>query len=191
MLPTTFGAWVQNWTEIQRRGGAVGDFTSSYDEATFVPTYRTSVPFKCYNPVDMQIQRMSCLKPYNYPMRADTDLAIRNMQHAAFVGVVEAFHESACLLSAKLLGELPVGCNCENQDEWNRFYVSNINHGVQHHSLAEYPEHITTAVNKLVEGDRKLYRASVARFLEDIDVVERERGVKILCNGVRRALIRN
>jgi len=189
-MPKTFGEWVHNWTDIQQRGGAVGDFSPNNGDMAFVPTMRTSVPFKCYNPVNMQVQRMTCQKPYNYPLHADENLAIRNMQSAAFVGIVEAFHESACLLAAKMIGKLPIGCNCENQDEWAKFSMPKIDHGVQHHSITNYPEEVTNAVNKLVEGDRQLYQASVARFFKDMDDVEREHGVKVLCESTKQALIR-
>jgi len=193
MMPKQFGEWVHRWTKIAQRGGAVGDFEPAPRiDLGCVATYNSSVPFKCYNPVNLQVQRMTCERPYLYPAHANEGLAVRNMHSAAFVGIVEAFQESVCLLSANMTGKLLSGCNCENKAEWDSMNLTHTTHGVTvAHSIADYPESVLDDVNQLTKKDRILYRESVRRFIKDIGVVEQKHGVKILCEDTKQALQRD
>lgn len=195
-MPETFEEWVRKWTDIHKHNGAVGDFTPSSGDLDFVPTFKTEIPFSCYNPVDLQVQRMSCEKPFSYPDHADVDLAVRNMKSAKFVGLVEAYHESLCLLSAKVDGKLSAGCNCENEDEWKTFSTTHATHytvaanDTVKRKMTDFPEEVSNAIKDFTRGDLKLYEAAVARFVQDIDEVEKKHGVKVLCENTKKTLTR-
>merc|ERR1712151_225134 len=105
-------------------------------------------------------------------MGIDLDQAIKNMNDSWIVGIVEAYHESICLLYARSGGQLPPGCNCENPLMWNAMSLSNDTHGTDHPDLEDFPREVTDAVSKLVQNDEILYKAAVSRFLHDIEYVE-------------------
>merc|ERR1711933_470906 len=99
-----------------------------------VLTFRTTDPFKCFIPVNLQSHRFTCDRPYGYPERVNGSAAIENMQNAWFVGIVEAYQESWCLFLLRLGLPFPESCNCDspNPEHWKKMAKSlaHKDHGV-------------------------------------------------------------
>lgn len=151
------------------------------------------VPFMCYSPINVQTQRMSCSHPMVYPEKMDLDLAMRNMREASFVGILEAYQSSMCLLHAKFLGgRMPDYCNCENPAQWAKYdEVREVRNPTDTHlglsKISSFhqpsiPPELSRAVEDLTDLDRKLYQAAWKRFVEDARLVHSTTGVRILCN---------
>ena len=118
-LPETISEWLRIWTEKPRWGNY-----SIYEDDFF-----------CYCPYNLQSYRMTCHSDIAvavgcYPS-VDMELALANMNAVTVLGVMEAYHESYCLLAAKLLGTLPGHCDCQDFDAWNSYSATRDDHGVQ------------------------------------------------------------
>jgi len=184
-----FAEWVEAWSGFQAEGKIVGDYShgGSLQSEHVIPTYVTftDLPFKCYNPTDLQVQRLTCERPFKYPKESDTEQAIMNMQETWFVGLLEAYQESLCLLYAKTHFKLPVFCDCTDSTKWSSF---NQTHTAYHkhttrtsHNVTDHPKKVWQAVDQLTAGDRMLYKAAVQRFVFEVHEIEREFKTKILC----------
>lgn len=178
MLPKTFADWIDRWTDLHARGLHAGDFAPNASQQEHA-SHR--LPFKCYNPVDMQSQRLTCDLPLKYPQHVNATLALRNLQFAAFVGLVEAYPESTCVLKAKITGSVPANCNCKSE-QWNQFKQHHESHGVKYHSVDNEHESVLKKVDDLTVVDRKVFVAAIDRFMHDALDVEKQHGVKILCD---------
>jgi len=143
------------------------------------------VPFQCYSPLSLQSQRLTCRRPLEYPEHIDAELAVRNMQAAWFVGLVEAYQESICLLHAKANGTLPTFCDCTQPQLWDSFNGQHENHNAHRQSVDAYPQEVLQELDGIVAEDLVLYRAARERFVAELRQVEREHGVQVLCNASR------
>ncbi|CAE7639438.1 CACNA1A, partial [Symbiodinium pilosum] len=165
-LPDTFGKWIENWVTKPHFG-----FYGVYEDE-----------FHCYFPFNMQCSRLTCLHPNERRAEPDAAGAIKHMMSASLVGVTEAYHESMCLFSAKLLGTLPSHCDCTNPEAWAAFEATDEDHGVKYEDTVEaQSQAVLKGVDSLTEADRLLYNATVVRFIKDIKDVESTFGVKVLC----------
>jgi len=142
----------------------------------------TGVPGNCYVPISMQAQRLTCQMPLNYTVLPDADLAIRNMQGTWFVGLVEAYQASQCLLHVKLGEPLPSYCNCKSPQSWNSFPGSHDNHNGKGQKLSDFSPEVLRLADDLTQADRKLYDAARVRFVAEIRQVEQRFATTILCN---------
>jgi len=103
-----------------------------------------------------------------------------------FVGLLDAYDESICLLQARVRGELPRYCNCEVNALWSRRPQLHIDsHGVQHTSPREFNEDSLQLVDSITAGDIRLYNAAVKRFLTEVRLVEAHYGRKFLCKDIQ------
>ena len=110
----------------------------------------------------------------------DLEEAVRNLRSLWFVGILEHYKASLCLLMFQL--QLPMtSCSCEGQAAAQHVHER---HGIP----KEHPTHVLpAAVRAKIEGlsavDKELYRAAVAEFRERIAYVEATIGDTILCTS--------
>lgn len=142
----------------------------------------SDVPHHCYSPISMQSQRMTCGMPLNYTTMPDAALAVEKMQSTWFVGLVEAYQASACLLRVKLGEALPAWCDCKRPDLWNSAPLTKENVNAKGHHESDFSPEVLALVDKLTEADRILYVAARERFVKEIRGVERQYNTTILCN---------
>ena len=180
-LAESFSAWINEWHENPRWGNY-----DIYEDQEF-----------CYCPYNMQSSRLACNsdKTAKYCHEsANIEIAKQNLQKATVVGILEAYHESVCLFSARLLGSLPEHCDCESTS-WNAYSETNISHHDQidepYGGINDMPQDTIQKVDDMTKEDRLLYQAAVQRFIKDIKEVELHFGKRILyfatlnCNNCR------
>lgn len=107
----TFPEWVKAWRDRQA-AGIHGDFAPQRPGDTMVGLAETSIPGKCYYPINLQTQRLTCKKPSEFPREPDKDGALRTVRGVWFVGIADAYDESLCLYHVKVKGTLPPACEC-------------------------------------------------------------------------------
>lgn len=153
--------------------------------------------FGCYNPRSMQARALTCggtgvgvdvhhVTSSTYVPDAHVREAIYKMRdHLEFVGLVELFPESWCLLLVRTLGTRPIprSCNCLERVS---IQVPTYSHGVPPHSVSSLPKDVLERIDALTTADTQLYVASMQRFLgEVVDVEERvfkPAGYRLLCD---------
>ena len=173
-LAESFDAWINEWHENPRWG----DY-DIYDDDEF-----------CYCPYNMQSSRLACnsKKTAKYCHKnADFAIAMQNLKSATIIGVVEAYHESVCLFSARLTGSLPEHCDCESA-AWNAYLETHVSHredaaAEAYGSIKDVP---TDVIHKLTTWRKRIgscTRQPCAGFTEDIKEVELRFGKRILCNS--------
>ena len=94
----------------------------------------------------------------------------------SFVGVVELYDESLCLLKYKETGRLPRECRCEH-------FQKNSHHLTKRtapHALTDIaPETLALMRKYLVAHDTPLYNLARDRLLKEIKTVERATGARL------------
>lgn len=173
-MPPTFEEFVNAWYDKRKQGKRVA--------------------FCCFNPIDLQSYRLSCpadtSSASSFQRRefaeVDKDLVLKNLRSIDFVGLVELYQESLCLLQVHALGKLPEYCNCQNAQAWNKFVqVRPESHGVERHSLSDYSAETLQKVDELTAIDSLLYAEAVSLFKRNVEKVETTFGVKILCRDLK------
>eukprot|EP00435_Cladocopium_sp_Y103_P042597 s1421_g11.t2 len=173
-LAESFDAWINEWHENPRWG----DY-DIYDDDEF-----------CYCPYNMQSSRLACNSKTTAKYchkNADFAIAMKNLESASIIGVVEAYHESVCLFSARLTGSLPEHCDCESAS-WNAYLETHVSHREDaadeaYGSIKDVPKDVIHKVDDMTKEDRILYQAAVRRFTTDIKEVELRFGKRILCDS--------
>ncbi|CAJ1384609.1 unnamed protein product [Effrenium voratum] len=172
-MPDTLSQWIHAW----KNNPTFGSY--AIDQA----------PFACYNPINLQTRRLTCSSENDNPRSVTVETAVTNMQSASVVGLVEAYHESICLVAAQVLQSLPSHCHCEDSDAWQSFKATHEDHGNAHQlSLREVRAEVMQEVDALTDADSTLYKAALERFLKDIEAAERRFSTRILCPGRRQML---
>jgi hypothetical protein len=145
-----------------------------------------TAPFCCYHPVNMMAAHFSCgnattgIAAHFHP--DSSQILKRKVEQLAFVGLVEAYPESLCLLRIRETGQFPEECACGA--EGDAATVSHNTHGSQKHNISDYSESVWEKVDKLTSLDQELYDIAKARFLSDIKASENEFQKKILCRSL-------
>jgi len=166
---------------------ALKDFTSwlaHYNDGSFDKTKNT---FDCYSPLNFQARHFSCSGDgiaVTGPSPTATE-AIDAMNAVDLVGIVERYQESICLFASTYLAALPLFCNCEDKEAWERFpslSEESQDHFAVRHSTSEMNSYDIEMIDNMTKADAALYRAAVQRFLNAIDIAELKHGVRILCD---------
>jgi len=185
------GEWLQQWIRLQREGKVAGTYTNDHGAHKDIIFQKyvtfTTLPDKCYCPVNMQTHRLTCDYPFEFPEEAaGPELAIRNMQNVTFVGIVEAYQESICVFYSLVYKTLPGFCDCRNQTAWKTFTGT---HSAFHplntdriFMLSNESTKAYNAMDALTREDAKVYRAALTRFRADVRGVEEAFDTKLTCN---------
>lgn len=138
--------------------------------------------FSWHHQVSMQSRSFTC-QPHDFQNESEHDWkhAVTNMNGIGFVGIMEHYQESLCLLHVQLDLQLPSWCNCEDQASWSSFKQSSINLGKGEHHVPELRTEERELLDNITQYDWHLYQAATDRFLEHIQAAEERSGVKILC----------
>jgi len=185
LMPDSFDDWIGNWSLLKEQSKEYGEFTVGPKTAYNDPWCFSTLPYACYSPIDLQTQRLTCEagKAYDYPEEQDLSRAVSNMASTFFVGIVEAYQESICLLHAKLNDKLPKWCDCENEKEWNKAPVHQDDHGASHDATDDVSDEVLSMVDSMTENDRSLYNQALDRFMMEIDAAEKKFKTTIVCEG--------
>jgi len=140
------------------------------------------VPFQCYSPLNFQTQRLSCQKAMDFPAKPHLDVALDRLGSAWFVGILEQYQASICLLHAKLGEALPPYCDCRRPELWKTF--SGKEENIQEHrtDFKSLSKDTLRKIDEMTLADRALYKAGVQRFVREVREVEARHGTKLLCN---------
>lgn len=165
-LLKNFSTWLQHFTH----GGSIEE-----DD------------MNCYHPFNMQARAFVCderLHHMNMSLKhrvLDMDKVWKNFKEAKFVGLLEHYKESMCLLHETLTGGLPAWCDC-TKGKWHEVGVEHESHGVQRHDVKQdLSAADARRIHKLTRSDHKLYKAAKKRFLEEVSKTEKKHGVKLMC----------
>jgi len=170
-VPDTFEEYVHDWAVWQEEGNITGSWGYTED------------PLTCYRPIDFQSQRLTCNTAMTYSP-IDSSLALENMRELEYLGILEAYQESICIFQAKITGSLPQYCDCTNSTAWLSFSEEQNSHGVPEHDINDYSSTVLEEIDSITTSDRPLYKAAVERFIEDVGMVEKEFGTKIMCQDL-------
>mmetsp|Transcript_100889 Transcript_100889/g.314519 ORF Transcript_100889/g.314519 Transcript_100889/m.314519 type:complete len:375 (+) Transcript_100889:161-1285(+) len=183
--------WLQEWVRLQAEGKVVGNFANDNGAHNDINLQKyvifTGLPFKCYNPINLQTHHLTCDYPFEYPTKAaSAEVAIRNMQEATFVGITEFYQESMCVFHSMALKFLPGYCDCRNQTAWKSFQGTHTAfHSVQSNSglmLVNQPAEVLATMDALTRKDAQLYKAALKRFRQDALDVEEAFNTSIICD---------
>mmetsp|Transcript_25205 Transcript_25205/g.44402 ORF Transcript_25205/g.44402 Transcript_25205/m.44402 type:complete len:208 (+) Transcript_25205:1-624(+) len=173
-MPATFGKWIHLWKTKPH----FGSYEVRLDE------------YKCFFPYSLQSSRMMCNLPKERQDSQNVLIAIARMRAMSAVGLVEAYHESVCLFSAKLAGSLPSHCNCQDDSEWQSFEEAKEDHGVEYtETVEDSPSDVLQDLDYITQDDRLLYNATVEHFVEEMDIIEKKFGMKVLCPHRKKMLL--
>lgn len=188
-----FAEWVRYYVDWERNRTRSIDVQPSV-LANFTIKTTLNEPFSCpYTPVNMQTQRLTCLKPGVIPAPAEWEgLASLSStylgRHVYHVGVAERFVASLCVLATKMLGHVPSSCLCARDPDVGPGNVSaasakvaHTNHGVRHHNVDEYPEQVLEMVDSITQADQQVYAAARVILDEEIRRIEALHGVRTEC----------
>lgn len=176
-MPEDFVEWLQMWHDHR-------------------VNFRTGpIPFCCYRADNLQTGRYLCggeekpklFKDVVHSKPISTSKAFAELMYrfkrTAFIGLVEAYTESLCLLHIQERNEFPDWCECTGEVE-RPTRQSNETHGSKAHSLIDYPDSVIAMIDNITAYDRKLYSLAKRRFLREIRAAEDKFGKKILCKHI-------
>mmetsp|Transcript_68494 Transcript_68494/g.155212 ORF Transcript_68494/g.155212 Transcript_68494/m.155212 type:complete len:343 (-) Transcript_68494:75-1103(-) len=184
-----FTYWLTRWRELQDKKSVAGDFSrgigSKKQQSVQLRVTYSTLPFHCYNPMNLQTQHLTCENPFTYPEAQDAEKAIANMKESWFVGVSEAYQESICLFNEKVYGKLPSYCDCKNATAWKSFQQSHTAYhekNVKTSSLLEQPPKVLEMIDRMTSADRALYQAAQERFVREMQELESKYSKTVLCD---------
>lgn len=194
---------MKKWVEMKEQG--------VYPQGVAGPA--RTLPLQCYDPVNLQTQRLACNgrfpNAYSAELAGQVGLqaALQHLREAWIVGILEAYTESICLFHVKVRGKLPVECVCadghgnktvtsstrlsEKTGSAIKRQLHHINHGLgeggrSKSSLDDAAPHVLEDLAKLIQNDRQLYNAGLDRFIEDVRQAEALVGRSFLCRDLSR-----
>jgi len=175
LIHASFPEWIESW----------------YDHLTEMDRFKHQ-PFCCYRPNNLMTARFSCgngiseKDAHFHP--APIPLLKEKIANLTFVGLLEAYSESLCLLRIRETGQFPDECDCETERVGHTvdkpIEVKHITNGVQKHNISDYSEDVLKKVDKLTSLDKVLYELGKARFLADVQEAEKRHHKRILCRSL-------
>lgn len=156
--------------------------------------------FNCYHPVNMQTRYFAADRSdVNFnahhvkserARRPNLEQAKWRLKHMFFVGLVEHFKESMCVLEFLATHELPARCTCEQLRSYPHRHK--ITHNVPQH---DYRRDILDAdvrrIDELTSLDKELYRYGVCHFVSLNKLVHRYTARWVVCPAKIRKLREN
>lgn len=175
--PIGMGKWVSYFLDVWRD-----------PEQTF---------FQCYNPYNLQSRYMTCKSSdeeisahgiFDAKMRfPPIEVAKRNLDNLQFVGIVDYFKESLCMISFLYTGVLGKYCACGKLKSWK---VPHHSHEVPKHSISDISMETLKKMKALTEVDLELYKYGLRRFLETMEAFEAYVRTEVLCHFKRAEIKR-
>jgi hypothetical protein len=141
--------------------------------------------FQCYNPRNMQSRALLCTKDSHH-VEADvpeptTTESLSVLKTAFMVGITGYYQESMCLFLFKKEGKLRPFCDCKSPAAWATFTQTHETHSVPKHSVSELAPAVQTLVDAVTRVDRLLYKKGLARFRNELKLVYKTTGVRVMC----------
>jgi len=166
-MPVTFPDWIDSWS-------------THLDEFE----HFSSQPFCCYTPYNLMSARFTCGRGISEEAAhfhpASKQKLADKIANLTFVGLVEAYAESLCLLRIQETEEFPEECSCSDHVSSGTSQTHKT-HGSKRHSIGDYGEDVLKKVDKLTALDREIYELGKTRFFNDIRAAEQKYKKKILC----------
>ena len=135
--------------------------------------------FQCYNPLTIQTRFLATnLGAIHVPaakLRPRLATALVTLENAHFVGVADAYRETACLFLYATTGDVPAYCGFDQAGP----ALHHETHGIPQHSLADLDDVIRRRLAALVDLDLTLYLHALRRFRKDLDDAQLVSGVDI------------
>jgi len=186
---------LQNWPDQPNMTKWLDHWITLKDNAS-AGTVADNSTFHCYLPIDLQVRQMSCKANHSFcpgqDDRALSDIAnfggslataLSNLHMLAYVGIIEFYQESMCLIHVQEFDEFPAYCDCRDATAWGTFHDHHTDHGVAYHpSWSELTQSDIERIDKLTFEDWLLYTSAVKRFHADLQRVEQRFGKRILCD---------
>lgn len=194
-LPETMTSWLRYWVNV-------GDepLVRGKEEGEKRPEL---LGFHCYIPWNLQSRMLSCTgsnRPHDDDLvkldawgryAVNETKALQHVNDLAVAGITEYYHETMCLIHAKYRRTLPKECDCAGA-AWKAFPMAHVDHkSGNYREEGQLSGEDLGLIRKLTRADRKVYRAALTRFVDDIRAVEENFGMKILCSNPLEDLAKN
>jgi len=143
--------------------------------------------FGCFNPYNMQTRALTCVGNSHHLMSDQVlhmDAAMRSFDELSFVGLVEHYQATLCLLHARShdrRARLPAFCDCGNRTAWSSFRGRRESHGVPPHSPDDLSREDRGMIDSLTQLDQQVYERAKRRFMQEVRAVERAKRVRLVC----------
>jgi len=201
--------------DFPRRGRAQDDFVEWLGHFSPQRWQVESGDFNCYNPFNMQARSITCVeddehhavsdslhggKPYlkcnespvhhvwrGMPTSPDDALAVSQLDRKArFVGILELYEESWCLLNYQLRRILPAHCSCDGYgvlaDLLKHERLSTPAHGEEGSlDVSEFNSSTIAAIDAITAMDHSVYQAALTRFFAELRDLEKATDATLIC----------
>eukprot|EP00746_Dinoflagellata_sp_MGD_P141040 gnl/MRDRNA2_/MRDRNA2_74202_c0_seq2.p1 gnl/MRDRNA2_/MRDRNA2_74202_c0~~gnl/MRDRNA2_/MRDRNA2_74202_c0_seq2.p1 ORF type:complete len:351 (-),score=60.69 gnl/MRDRNA2_/MRDRNA2_74202_c0_seq2:72-1124(-) len=151
----------------------------------------------CYSAYNLQTRAFTCWQPIPHPGDSikgnhkvngsqPIEEAIQNLHEMYFVGILEYFKESLCVLYTKQHDEFPSWCNCEDKEAFNSWAPSHFGEKPTREKFktnpyVDVPLKLRKQMNHFVSDDLQLYKLAKERFHREVDETEAKFGKKLMC----------
>jgi hypothetical protein len=144
--------------------------------------------FSCYNPLSMQARQLgpSCFRSPHHiyrhlwpPAANATAVAVQRLGSFAFVGIMDLYDASYCLLTHRLGGVQPAGCF----DPAVPVTETHIRHGDASRPFVRadlVDETVWRLADAVTRADQELFVAGVGRLLHELQAYQASPGVRSL-----------
>lgn len=157
--------------------------------------------FRCYNPWNLQSRYLTRGRPrfmernpkyaylrylpahhaYSADDRVSSPVkAAAHLENLAWVGIVQLFHESLCLLEFQFNGKLPGACNC-SAPQSRADEEAHETHHVPSHDARNLSEKTQRKIDRLSAIDAAVYSHALALVLKRVQKLESAQGSRIIC----------
>lgn len=113
-------------------------------------------------------------------LEPDIPTTMSKLDEFHFVGLVELFPESWCMLQYQLTRSLPDHCSCA---EYGQLDIPVESHHVpaNHIRVDDLPKAVVNAIDSITVADQHVYRHAVTGFLSHLVAVEKQTGANLFC----------
>mmetsp|Transcript_5324 Transcript_5324/g.6268 ORF Transcript_5324/g.6268 Transcript_5324/m.6268 type:complete len:382 (+) Transcript_5324:208-1353(+) len=159
--------------------------------------------FGCYNPWNMQARYLTCnegdpkqkyvhtghgVKTYAMKIPNIT-LAFQNLHNYWFLGIVDYYEPSMCILVYTATESMPEKCDCRRKQKnlntdprFPSIFGHFWHHDVPIHDVKkDVPASTIYKMDMLIQKDLKLYELAVTLFLQKAKDLEERLGMKLIC----------
>jgi len=182
-LKCAYSCWGQKETEANRQ-----EFK---DLDKYLQHYTDSgKDLGCYSPQNMQTRALTCSEANHNAVHGQLkstegfDEAMVNIHKLYFVGVMELYQESLCVLLTMVRGFVPSFCDCEDPHSWNSFETVWDDYGAPAHSKTDLNDDQINTIKTMAADDMLIYSAGVSIFMDVARQVEAKYNTRIVCGDI-------